>query len=457
MNDVSFYISCLLNAVWQVTVIAGAGWLASCFLKKHGPEAEHAGWVCTLVVAALTPAAPFLISHVSLLLSQSPAPVHLSVVPASSQDQGPGFINALHLPVPVIWSLLTLYCCALLYFAVRLGWSLCAIRSLVRNAQPLHLDPEQQETWNLCGQVFALENAQILSSSEVACPIVLGIRNPILVMPTGFHKRCTSTDFLSALAHECAHAKRLDFQKNLCYEAITLVLAFHPAIWAIKAQLAQTREMICDSMVAERAMDSRAYAQSLLRLATMVGHSSRLAAAHAIGIFDANILEKRIMMMNLKRRPLGRALRFGLLTSALLLLSSAAVISAAKAIVIEPRSADQTAQATDKSNPYDPYASLKEMRAPQAVRMPVPTKTVEAKFPPSGKSLKKPFNATVLVGLTVDKKGMPREVHVVRSYNPDFDREAVKAVSQYRFKPATKDDGSPAAVALVIEVNFGLY
>ncbi|SPE20292.1 hypothetical protein SBA5_290146 [Candidatus Sulfotelmatomonas gaucii] len=66
------------------------------------------------------------------------------------------------------------------------------------------------------------------------------------------------------------------------------------------------------------------------------------------------------------------------------------------------------------------------------------------------------FSAVVLVGVIVDSHGMPQNVHITRSYNSDFDAQAIKAIRQYRFKPAMHA-GQPVAVAITIEVNFKKY
>jgi beta-lactamase regulating signal transducer with metallopeptidase domain len=53
-------------------------------------------------------------------------------------------------------------------------------------------------------------------------PVTVGLRDPILLLPDEFDVDCTSQDLLAALAHECAHMKRRDFQKNLFYEIASL-------------------------------------------------------------------------------------------------------------------------------------------------------------------------------------------------------------------------------------------
>lgn len=451
MNSLSALVSYLVNSVWQVAMIAGFGWIASRFLRRFGPQAEHVAWVVTLVAAVFTPAAPLIQTLSSVLLRSSSAGGPLSIALAAEPEAGSQTHGSYQLPAAAIWLLAVLYLCVLVYCAARLVWSIYRTNSLIGNARPLVLSIRQEEIWNRCKRLYALNNARILASRDIGGPVSLGFRRPVLLVPDGFVARCAPSDLLIALAHECAHARRRDFQKNLFYEAISVVLAFHPAIWVIKSQIAQTREMICDSMVAEKAANPRVYAQSLLRLAALIAEFPQTAAVHAIGIFDANILEKRIMRIGLKRRRFGRLTRYVSLTPALLLLCIAAVVAAAKAVVIEPQSTNQTTPAADKANPYGPIYKIGDGVSP-----PVPTNNVEAEFPKSGKKLKKGFHAIVIVYCIVDKEGMPRDPRVSKSYNPDFDKEAVKAVEKYRFKPAQKA-GTPVAVAINIEVNFTMF
>jgi TonB family protein len=60
----------------------------------------------------------------------------------------------------------------------------------------------------------------------------------------------------------------------------------------------------------------------------------------------------------------------------------------------------------------------------------------------------------VVVSCIVDDKGQPWKIHVVRSLSDTFDKNAVRAVEQYRFTPAMLHDAQPVAVELNIEVNF---
>jgi TonB family protein len=59
----------------------------------------------------------------------------------------------------------------------------------------------------------------------------------------------------------------------------------------------------------------------------------------------------------------------------------------------------------------------------------------------------------VLIGLVVSSRGLPREVHVVRSLDKDLDQSAVAAVQQWRFEPARKA-ANPVAVRVTVEIRF---
>ncbi len=64
-------------------------------------------------------------------------------------------------------------------------------------------------------------------------------------------------------------------------------------------------------------------------------------------------------------------------------------------------------------------------------------------------------NGVVRLSTVVTADGTPAEVKVVKGLNDEEDQEAVKAVTQWRFRPGTKSD-KPVAVRLTVEVEFRL-
>ena len=448
MNSIPTIIaSYLVNSAWKIALIAGAGWLASRLLKKMGPQAEHIVWVSTLLLAILLPALPFFHWLQRHLFIPFAATGHLSVTFIAAQSGESIQESVFVLPAAFSRPLLCLYLGSLFYFAVRLAWSMHCTTLMRRRSRPLLLTPQQEEIWRDCERTFSLNAVRILSTPQIAGPVTFGLRAPVLLIPAGFAASCQPQELLAALGHECAHIKRRDFMKNLFYEIASLIIAFHPAIWFIKSRIAQTREMVCDNLVTERLLDTRRYAQSLLRLAMMVTKSSQVSAVHAIGIFDANILEKRVMSMNVQKHHLSPAMKYARMIPATLCLLTAAIGGAALAVVIEP----QSAQAADEAKSYGHvYHVGKDVTAPVVVR------DTEAKFSESAHNTKAPVDETLVVGLIVDASGMPRNVHIVHSSNPVFDANAIQAVQKYLFTPAKRKQ-KPVAVAITVEVRFKTY
>ncbi|HEY1757057.1 MAG TPA: energy transducer TonB [Bryobacteraceae bacterium] len=61
----------------------------------------------------------------------------------------------------------------------------------------------------------------------------------------------------------------------------------------------------------------------------------------------------------------------------------------------------------------------------------------------------------VVLAATIDESGRAVDVHVEQSVDPELDQEAVKAVSQWRFRPG-QEDGHAVRMDVKAEVTFGL-
>jgi BlaR1 peptidase M56 len=136
----------------------------------------------------------------------------------------------------------------------------------------------------------------ILLSLEGRGPATLGIHNPVLVLPEWFLSQASEDELSSVLGHELAHIRRRDFLLNLVYEFLILPVSFHPAAALIKARIDQTRELACDEIAAECLSTSTQYARSLLTIAQSMSANQRPSTVgYALGLFDTNTLEDRIM------------------------------------------------------------------------------------------------------------------------------------------------------------------
>lgn len=81
-----------------------------------------------------------------------------------------------------------------------------------------------------------------------------------------------------------------------------------------------------------------------------------------------------------------------------------------------------------------------------------PIHSPRPRFPP--RALQRGESGSILLQVQVDAQGNPAEVDVVQSSRSrDLDREAVRAVRQWRFRPATRD-GAPIASKVLIPIDF---
>jgi TonB family protein len=78
---------------------------------------------------------------------------------------------------------------------------------------------------------------------------------------------------------------------------------------------------------------------------------------------------------------------------------------------------------------------------------------VEPEYSEEARSAK--LLGTVLLKLVVDTDGLAKNIQVLKSQGMGLDEQAVIAITQWKFKPGTKD-GAPIPVQAQIEINFKL-
>jgi TonB family protein len=89
-----------------------------------------------------------------------------------------------------------------------------------------------------------------------------------------------------------------------------------------------------------------------------------------------------------------------------------------------------------------------------SVRPPTLIYQVDPSFSEQARKAKK--SGEVLVSLIVEEDGTPQQVRVVRGVGYGLDENAVNAVRQYRFEPAT-ENGKPVRVHIQVQVRFQIF
>ena len=319
------FLTFLLNACWQIALIAAVAMLGDWLLRHSAASYRHFLWIAALVMSLLLPLFPSLSSLRGLFIA-APTPA-LTIEPLAVVDApapisetittGAGSIYHINQIVAVI--LLALYALFLGYRGIKLFRAWVRTRAVARGAQPLQLTDEVQTIVARCQKAIGVDKLAFFSSSAVSVPATLGNLRPLVILPEGLLHESNRDALTAAIGHELVHVSRRDYLLNLICELIFLPLSFHPAAALIKRRITQTRELRCDELVAERLLHPEVYARSLLQLAGSAVSFTRRAQTITVGIADADNLEVRIMSL-LKRTKLkvGRK-KIWLIAAALLL------------------------------------------------------------------------------------------------------------------------------------------
>lgn len=443
----SFVLGYLLNAAWQVPLLFAAGWVLSRLLRRMGPLGQHRMWVGTLAAGTIVPACDLhgLRSMGAIWRLWGGGDVAAGAGATARLTVGPVDVAGALRVSPVMGrAIVAIYLLVLLYSCGRLLWGMGRGLALRRDAGPLRLTEDAGRSWERCCQRFGVADAELASSSEITGPVTLGVWRRMLLAPIGFLEAADPADCEAALAHEFAHMRRRDYAKNLLYEVLSLPVGVHPFTWLIKSQIAQSRELVCDEMAADAMGPNREYAKSLLRLASMISRRSTARAVHAIGIFDANILERRVMNLMVKRREMkGRA---RLAAGAACVVLGVAACGTAMALRMEVKAAAATKRADSQAPAKHAEVPPGEM-AGQIISRQMPV------YPAKAKADKDTVDGPVVIGVTVDKDGVPTDLHITKSLRADYDESALTSVKTWRYKPYLLN-GEPVAVETSITITY---
>jgi TonB family protein len=85
------------------------------------------------------------------------------------------------------------------------------------------------------------------------------------------------------------------------------------------------------------------------------------------------------------------------------------------------------------------------------ISAPIPMVLIDPEIPISRKL---PKRGLCLLGVTIDANGIPQDIHIVRSLEPELDNNVMEVVKRWRFKPALRDGSAPVAVEGTVEAMF---
>jgi TonB family protein len=460
----SWILSYLLNSLWQVPLLFAAGWLAARALKPLGAAAEHRVWVSVLLLQTLVPACSTLppelfrafFARLGALLAFF-TNAHPAADSQVSVTMGPGVgLTALHIPPALLVTIAIAYAAATSYFTARFLWRCHHLQTLRRESTPITLTGEAALYWAQCLDKFAIGEVAIAASSRIRGPVTIGLARKLLLLPASMVADLSQADLRTVIAHEFAHMRRNDFLKNLIYELLSLPASYHPALWLTRERIMETREVVCDEIAAPIANPPLAtsplatsiearkeYARSLLRLASLLVTGMSGRTPHAIGIFDANAFERRLMKLTQQPIQIRGPRRFALVAAcaALGLATCASALALRLSVNALPTSTDKnSSQSADSLN-----VPSSEMAGNVLTKVP-------PKYPEEAK--KERIQGTVLLNAVIGKDGSVEKLTVV-SGPKELQQSALDAVQQWTYKPYLLN-GNPTEVKTTINVVYTL-
>ena len=266
------------------------------------------------------------------------------------------------------------------------------------------------------------------------------------------------------LTHEGTHARQRHSIDVIISELMCIACWFNPFMWLMKREVRNNLEYMADNRVLEAGHDSKSYQYHLLG----IKHTS-LAAANFYNNFSVLPLKKRIKMLNRKRTHnimVGKYLMFIPVAALLLLFSNCANKKADKVqsdtekadtieLTAEPEKTaepqvDITITETKGDSIYSVVETMpdfpggqKELLSFLSRNIKYPTKAIESKI-----------QGRVIVQFVVNKDGSISNAKVVRSVDPDLDKEALRVInSMPKWKPGMQK-GEPVSVKYTVPIVF---
>lgn len=362
----------LLNACWQIALLAALASLGSWLLRNSGARYQHWVWVSALCLAFLV---PVITSSQTLLVTSTPTvpavPFVMEGISPLSQEPVPnlpGITTALPstflLNQTLGLSLLAIYFGFLLFRIFKLSQAWATTRRIKRDAVELEPDERVAAVINRCELELGTRSGvvRVFRSETLPVPVTIGLTRPVIILPDSLLREGNVDLLTSAIGHEFIHVARRDYVLNLFYELLFVPISFHPAAALIRRRVKQTRELCCDELVAERILNAEVYARSLVKLAGTAPPLRRLSVTTTVGIADADILEARIMSL-LKKPNLHTRWKKSLLVVVALLLLVPCVAAATFAMRFDVETNAQDPAVQDKERKEKELVETKMRRA----------------------------------------------------------------------------------------------
>lgn len=243
-------------------------------------------------------------------------------------------------------------------------------------------------------------NVKTYSSEYVATPMVVGVLQSKLVLPSNYNVQFDKATLALILEHEHVHIKRKDNLLNMLLLMTTLVFWFNPLAWLGYLSFRRLQELSCDEKVLmnKTTLQRILYSKALINCAANT-RAGLMAYSH---YGDKNTMLQRLNQI--KHTGNSSTIAKG----ALLIFAAGMLSSVAIAKQPEAKTAKQSISPTMRIEPFYPIQAAEQG-----------------------------ISGSVVLKYDINPAGNTANISVVNA-KPEgvFNREAKKALKQWQYKPS---------------------
>jgi bla regulator protein BlaR1 len=248
--------------------------------------------------------------------------------------------------------------------------------------------------------IDAHPDMQLLQSSAVSTPMVIGLFSNQLVLPTAYTQHIDSTALTLIIEHEKVHIKRADNLFNALALMATLLIWFNPLAWLGYMSFRRLQELSCD----EKVLTNKTTQQRILYSKALINCAANSRAGL---IAYSHYGDKNTMLQRLNQiKHTGNS---SMIAKGALLIFAAGMISS--------------------------FAIAKQPEAISKVQAISPIMRIEPIYPIQ--AAEQGISGSVVLKYDISPAGKTQNVSVVNA-KPErvFDKEAKKALMKWQYKPS---------------------
>ncbi len=369
----------LVHSLWQLAALAMLAWMVERLLGQASAAWRYRALLAFLLLMAAVPVVTWTMLGGSSQEKQAAPPAVIAQQEKPSSEIASPQINSPPIPMPTIegsaanvarvasvteltWTergvvtlrpwlktVVAIWCMGVLVCSLRPIWGWMHVRRLRTVGTTPVTSSIQQLLQTVAERLQVTRRIEMLASSLVTSPVVVGCFRSVILLPTSFITAIPLPQLEAILAHELAHVRRYDYLVNLLQTLAETIYFYHPAVWWLSYRIRVEREHCCDDLVVASMNNRVEYGRALLSIEE---HRTRLATTSLALNANGGSLLARVKRLFADPASEHRRGGVGWISFATLAMCTVFAVALSGLIADESKDADNSAKtdaATEKS------------------------------------------------------------------------------------------------------------